>query len=94
MLGLFYVHVGPVRRQRAAVTASSSPAFHGTRGDTSYYFFGTEAAVVCSAAHSRGARVADRRVRTVRPVIVELGYDRSIPPWEPTWHGLSRRSIR
>ncbi len=68
-----------------APDASTSPAFQGTHGDTSYYFFETEELPLFGPLRTLG--VPERVIDVVEPffrVIVELGYDRSIPPWEPT----------
>jgi PE-PPE domain len=68
-----------------APDASKSPAFQGTHGDTSYYFFPTEDLPLFGPLRTLG--VPEPAIDVVEPVfrdIVELGYDRSIPPWEPT----------
>ena len=68
-----------------APDASTSPAFQGTHGDTSYYFL--ENGELPLFGPLRTLKVPERVIDVVQPffrVLVELGYDRSIPPWEPT----------
>ena len=74
----------PFRRQPGSRSATS-PAYQGTHGDTSYYFFETEDLPLFGPLRTLG--VPEPLIDVVEPVfrvIVELGYDRSIPPWEPT----------
>jgi hypothetical protein len=62
-----------------------SPAYQGTHGDTSYYFFETQDLPLFAPLRTLG--VPESLIDVVEPffrVLVELGYDRSIPPWEPT----------
>jgi hypothetical protein len=67
LMGQFIAHIYPFDVSLAP-DASTSPAFQGTHGDTSYYFFETTGpAVVRSAAHVGGARVVDRCGRAVLP---------------------------
>ena len=57
----------------------------GQYGDTSYYFFETEDLPLFGPLRTLG--VPEPLIDVVEPLfreIVELGYDRSIPPWEPT----------
>jgi len=64
---------------------TTSPAYQGTHGDTSYYFFPTEELPLFGPLRTLG--VPEKYIDVVEPVfkvIVELGYDRSIPPWQPT----------
>jgi len=64
---------------------STSPAYQGTHGDTSYYFFETEDLPLFGPLRTLG--VPESVIDVVEPffrVIVELGYDRSIRPWQPT----------
>ena len=64
---------------------TTSPAYQGTHGDTSYYFFPTQDLPLFAPLRTLG--VPESLIDVVEPffrVLVELGYDRSIPPWEPT----------
>ena len=84
VLGAIYVHPYtstsawlPIRRSR--------PLYQGTHGDTSYYFFETEDLPLFAPLRTLG--VPEPVIDVVEPffkVIVDLGYDRSIKPWEPT----------
>ena len=83
-LGFFYVHLYPFDVSLAP-DASTSPAFQGTHGDTSYYFFETQDLPLFAPLRMLG--VPEAFIDVIEPffrVLVELGYDRSIPPWEPT----------
>ncbi|MFG1935267.1 PE-PPE domain-containing protein [Mycobacterium sp. NPDC048908] len=83
-LGFLYVHSYPFDVSLAS-DASTSPTFQGTHGDTSYYFFETEDLPLFGPLRSLG--VPESMIDVVEPffrVLVDLGYDRSIPPWEPT----------
>lgn len=65
--------------------ASNTPAFQGRHGDTSYYFLENEDLPLFGPLRTLG--VPERMIKVIEPffrVLVELGYDRSIPPWEPT----------
>jgi hypothetical protein len=65
--------------------APTSPTFQGTHGDTSYYFFENPDLPLFGPLRTLG--VPEPLIDVVEPffrVLVELGYDRSIPPWEPT----------
>ena len=82
-LGAGYVHAYPFDVSLAP--DATSPAYQGTHGDTSYYFFETEDLPLFGPLRTLG--VPESLIDVVEPVfrvIVELGYDRSIPPWEPT----------
>ncbi|MGW0025017.1 PE-PPE domain-containing protein [Rhodococcus sp. NPDC003383] len=82
-LGFFYVHSYPFDVSLADPAASS--AFQGTHGDTSYYFFPTEDLPLFGPLRTLG--VPESAIDVVEPtfrVVVESGYDRSIPPWQPT----------
>ena len=84
LLGFFYVHTYPFDVSLPA-DPTTSPAYQGTHGDTSYYFFETEDLPLFAPLRTLG--VPESLIDVVEPffkVIVELGYDRSIPPWEPT----------
>jgi len=64
---------------------TESPAYQGTHGDTSYYFFENPDLPLFGPLRDLG--VPEKYIDVVEPffkVIVDLGYDRSIPPWEPT----------
>ena len=83
-LSMIYVHYYAFDVSLAP-DASTSPAFQGTHGDTSYYYFETEDLPLFGPLRTLG--VPERVIDVVEPffrVIVELGYDRRIPPWEPT----------
>jgi hypothetical protein len=84
VLGFPYVHLYPFDISLAP-DATTSPAFQGTHGDTSYYFFPTEDLPLFAPLRTLG--VPESLADVVEPffkVIVDLGYDRSIRPWEPT----------
>ncbi len=64
---------------------SASPAIQSKHGDTTYYFFPTADLPLFGPLRSLG--VPESVIDVVEPffrVLVELGYDRSIPLWEPT----------
>jgi hypothetical protein len=84
LLGFAYVHVYPFDVSLAP-DASTSPAFQGTHGDTSYYFFENPDLPLFAPLRMLG--VPESFIDVFEPffkVIVDLGYDRSIPLWEPT----------
>ena len=84
VLGFLYVHTYPFDVSLPA-DPTKSPAYQGTHGDTDYYFFETEDLPLFGPLRTLG--VPEPLIDVVEPffrVIVELGYDRSIPPWEPT----------
>ncbi len=84
VLGALYVHTYPFDVSLPA-DPTTSPAYQGTHGDTSYYFFETQDLPLFGPLRSLG--VPEALIDVFEPffkVIVELGYDRSIPPWEPT----------
>jgi hypothetical protein len=84
VLGVFYVHAYGFDVSLAP-DASTSPAYQGTHGDTTYYFFETQDLPLFAPLRMLG--VPEPVIDVVEPffrVIVELGYDRTIPPWEPT----------
>lgn len=63
---------------------TTSPAFQGSHGDSSFYFFETKDLPLFSPLRRLG--VPEKLIDVIEPVVrvlVELGYDRSIPPWEP-----------
>ena len=84
LLGFLYVHTYPFDVSLPP-DPTTSPAYQGTHGDTSYYFFETEDLPLFGPLRTLG--VPEPLIDVVEPffrVLVELGYDRSIPPWEPT----------
>jgi hypothetical protein len=91
VLGAFYVHTWPFDVSLPA-DPTTSPAYQGTygetsdgRGGTSYYFFQNPDLPLFGPLRTLG--VPEALIDVVEPffrVIVALGYDRSIPPWEPT----------
>jgi PE-PPE domain len=84
VLGIVYVHAYPFDVS-LPVEPTKSPAYQGTHGDTSYYFFETQDLPLFGPLRTLG--VPESVIDVVEPffkVIVELGYDRSIDPWEPT----------
>lgn len=84
LLGVVYVHPYALDVSLPA-DPTTSPAYQGTHGDTSYYFFETQDLPLFAPLRMLG--VPEPVIDVVEPffrVIVELGYDRSIPPWEPT----------
>ncbi len=84
VLGAVYVHPYDLDVSLPA-DPTKSPAYQGTHGDTSYYFFETPDLPLFAPLRTLG--VPEPVIDVVEPFfreIVELGYDRSIPPWEPT----------
>jgi hypothetical protein len=84
VLGLFYVHLYGFDVSLAPDPTKSTP-FQDTHGDSSYYFFETPDLPLFAPLRSLG--VPEPVIDVVEPffrVLVELGYDRSIPPWQPT----------
>ena len=84
VLGIVYLHTWPLD-SRLPADPTTSPAYQGTHGDTSYYFFETENLPLFAPLRTLG--VPESLIDVVEPffrVLVELGYDRSIPLWEPT----------
>ena len=68
-----------------AAPSLTPPIFQGTHGDTSYYFQKNEDLPLFGPLRTLG--VPERLIKVVEPffrVLVELSYDRTIPPWEPT----------
>ncbi len=83
VLGFFYVHLNAFDVTLPA-EPTKSPAYR-THGDTDYYFFETQDLPLFGPLRTLG--VPESLIDVFEPffrVIVELGYDRSIPPWEPT----------
>jgi hypothetical protein len=84
VLGFLYLHTYPFDVSLPA-DPTTSPAYQGTHGDTSYYLF--ETADLPLFAPLRALGMPEALIDVVEPffrVLVDLGYDRSIPPWEPT----------
>ena len=84
VLGVVYVHPYDLDVSLPA-DPTKSPAYQGTHGDTSYYFFQNPDLPLFAPLRTLG--VPESLIDVVEPffrVLVELGYDRSIPPWEPT----------
>jgi hypothetical protein len=84
VLGFFYVHLYAFDVSLAP-DPSKSTSFQDTHGDTSYYFFETQDLPLFGPLRTLG--VPESVIDVVEPffrVLVELGYDRSIPPWQPT----------
>jgi hypothetical protein len=84
VLGDIYVHLNDLDVSLPP-DPTTSPAYQGTHGDTSYYFFPTQDLPLFAPLRTLG--VPEPVIDVVEPffrVLVELGYDRSIPPWEPT----------
>jgi len=83
-LGFFYVHTYPFDVSLAP-DPTTPPPIHSKTGDTDYYFFPTEDLPLFGPLRTLG--VPESLIDVVEPFfreIVELGYDRTIPPWEPT----------
>jgi hypothetical protein len=84
VLGFLYVHTYPFDVSLAP-DPSKSPAIHSQYGDTDYYFFETQDLPLFGPLRMLG--VPEALIDVIEPffrVLVELGYDRSIPPGEPT----------
>jgi PE-PPE domain-containing protein len=84
LLGFFYGHLYAFDVSLAPDPSTSTP-FRDTHGDTTYYFFETQDLPLFSPLRSLG--VPESLIDVVEPffrVLVDLGYDRRIPPWEPT----------
>jgi hypothetical protein len=85
VLGLIYVHAYLFDVSIPADDPTSSPAYRGTYGDTSYYLFDNPDLPLFGPLRTLG--VPEPVIDVFEPffkVIVEQGYDRSIPAWEPT----------
>ena len=84
VLGAIYVHAYDLDVSLAP-DPSKSPAIKSEHGDTSYYFFENQDLPLFAPLRTLG--VPESLIDVVEPFfreIVELGYDRTIPPWEPT----------
>ena len=81
LLGFFYVHLYPFD---VSLADASTPS-PDTHGNTDYYFFETRDLPLFGPLRTLG--IPEAFIDMVEPffrVLVELGYDRTIPPWEPT----------
>jgi hypothetical protein len=84
VLGVVYRHLYPFDVSLAPDPSTSTPV-QDTHGDTSYYFFPTQDLPLFDPLRTLG--VPESLIDVVEPffrVLVELGYDRSIAPWQPT----------
>jgi PE-PPE domain len=84
VLGLLYVHTWPFDVTLAA-DPTTAPPIVSQHGDSTFYFFENPHLPLFAPLRSLG--VPESLIDVVEPffrVIVELGYDRSIPPWQPT----------
>ena len=84
LLGVFYVHFHDFDVSLLS-DPSTSPPIVSQHGDTTYYFFETSDLPLFGPL--RTLVVPEPVIDVFEPFfreIVELGYDRSIPPWEPT----------
>jgi PE-PPE domain len=85
IMGVVYVHEYAFDLSLPRDPTKTSPAYEGTHGDTDYYFFENEDLPLFGPLRTLG--VPEPLIDVVEPFfreIVELGYDRSIRPWEPT----------
>jgi len=83
LLGALYVH--PYDLEPSLADPGTPPPIHTKHGDTDYYFFETEDLPLFGPLRTLG--VPEPVIDVVEPVVkvvVDLGYDRSIPPGEPT----------
>ena len=83
-LGFIYVHMYSLDVSLAP-DPTTPPPIHSKTGDTDYYFFQTQDLPLFGPLRTLG--VPESLIDVVEPffrVLVELGYDRSIAPWEPT----------
>ena len=85
LLGFFYVHTYPFDVSLAPDPSTSTPFQKYIDGRTTYYFFETQDLPLFAPLRLLG--VPESVIDVVEPFfreIVDLGYDRSIPPWKPT----------
>jgi hypothetical protein len=85
VLGIVYVHMYGLDVSLPPDPEQNSPAFQETHGDTSYYFFENPDLPLFGPLRTLG--VPEPVIDVFEPffkVIVEQGYDRSIPAWKPT----------
>lgn len=84
LMGIVYLHTNSFDVSLPS-DPTTSPAYQGTHGDTSYYFFKTQDLPLFAPLRALG--VPEKLIDVVEPVfrvIVEAGYDRTIAPWVPT----------
>jgi PE-PPE domain len=84
VLGFSYVHTYPFDVSLAP-NPTTPPPIKSQHGDTTYYYFETADLPLFGPLRTLG--VPEAVIDVVEPffkVLVELGYDRSIPPGEPT----------
>ncbi|MBI3225901.1 MAG: PE-PPE domain-containing protein [Mycolicibacterium cosmeticum] len=84
IIGIAYVHGWPFDVSLPS-NPTDSPAYQGKHGDTSYYFFESQDLPLFAPLRALG--VPEKLIDVVEPVfrvLVELGYDRTIPAWQPT----------
>jgi hypothetical protein len=84
VLGFIYVHMYDLDVSLAP-DRTTSPPIKSQYGDTTYYFFETKDLPLFGPLRTLG--VPESMIDVVEPffrVIVDLGYDRSIPSWTPT----------
>ncbi|WNG94854.1 PE-PPE domain-containing protein [Mycobacterium sp. ITM-2016-00318] len=85
VLGIVYVHMYGLDLSLPAENPTESPAYQYKHGDTSYYFFENPDLPLFGPLRTLG--VPEPVIDVFEPffrVIVEQGYDRSIPAWQPT----------
>jgi len=81
LLGAVYVH----SRDLDVSLPADSPTYQGSHGNTDYYLFPTDDLPLFDPLRTLG--VPEPLIDVVEPVfkvVVDLGYERTIPPWEPT----------
>jgi PE-PPE domain len=84
IMGIAYLHTNSFDVSLPE-NPTTSPAYQGSHGDTTYYFFKTENLPLFAPLRALG--VPEKLIDVVEPffrVIVDAGYDRSIKPWVPT----------
>ncbi len=84
LLGFFFVHTYPFDVSLAP-DPSTSPSTQSQHGATTYHLFETQDLPLFTPLRILG--VPEPAIDVVEPlfrVLVELGYDRTIEPWEPT----------
>ncbi len=85
LLGIVYVHMYGLDLSLPAEHPTESPAYQYHHGDTDYYFFENPDLPLFGPLRTLG--VPEPVIDVFEPffrVIVEQGYDRSIPAWQPT----------
>jgi PE-PPE domain len=87
ILGMLYAHGSAY--EDLSLAPDPTKYLQGTHGDTTYYFFPNPDLPLFGPLRSLG--VSEGFIDIFEPffkVVVDWGYDRSIPPWEPTRAGL------